>query len=90
VTVVIDQHTPLRSGFDCATCGQLWPCAPAKVLLCEQFEGRASTLVRYLGAQMGEAVGEALGDRRWGRVDDMYQRFVGWVPRGDTPCCVTP
>lgn len=76
------EHVPIRPSFDCACCGESWPCAPAKVLLLEEHRGNRLSITMYLSVYMEEALGEAIRDHAWGRVDDLYERFLGWVRQG--------
>ena len=80
-TALVVSHVPLRPGFDCARCGQPWPCAPAKVELAEQYHGNTLSLGHYLSVEMADAMQHAV-DPGWGRVDNLYDRFLGWIPRG--------
>ncbi|MGK5677741.1 flavin reductase [Actinoplanes sp. URMC 104] len=77
-------HTPERPGFGCAVCRRPWPCPPAKVQLSEEYAGDLTGLCVYLSAQLGDAIEEAVRDHNWGRVDDLYDRFVSWARR---PVC---
>ena len=79
--VLVVSHVPLRPGFDCARCGQPWPCPPGKVELAEQYHGDVLGLSRYLGAELADAMEQAVADQSWGRVDNLYDRFLGWIPR---------
>ncbi|GIE94069.1 hypothetical protein Ari01nite_15340 [Paractinoplanes rishiriensis] len=74
-------HVALRPSFDCGKCGEPWPCAPAKVELAEQFQADLLGLSTYLGAQMVDAMEQATGNCAWGRVDNLFDRFLGWIPR---------
>ncbi|MFI5494464.1 hypothetical protein [Actinoplanes sp. NPDC051859] len=72
-------HTPRQPSLDCSVCDQPWPCAPAKVELSEEFHGNRTGLTIYLGTYMDSALREAITDHEWGRVDNLYERFLGWV-----------
>jgi hypothetical protein len=74
-------HLPLRPSFDCATCGEPWPCASARVELIQEYHEQTMRLLQYLAGQMGDAMGQAVKSHDWGRVDNLYDRFLGWVPR---------
>jgi hypothetical protein len=83
VTAVWERtHLPEHPSFDCSTCGEPWPCAPAKVELSEEYLGDVISLAMYLSQHMAEAVDAAVRDRRWRQVDNLYDRFLGWVPKG--------
>ena len=75
-------HAPHRPDWLCPECDEAWPCAPAKVLLSEEYQHNPASLTIYMSGQMEEALAEAVRDHRWGRVDDLFERFVGWVRGG--------
>ena len=75
-------HIAKRPSFDCTKCGQPWPCAPAKVELAEEYQGDPVGLGYYLGIQMADATDQATHNTGWGPVDNLYDRFLGWMPRG--------
>ena len=75
-------HAPHRPDWQCIECGEAWPCAPAKVLLSEEYPHDPAGLTIYMSGQMEQALAEAVRDHRWGRVDDLFERFVGWVRGG--------
>ncbi|MEV6494924.1 hypothetical protein AB0M20_40825 [Actinoplanes sp. NPDC051633] len=70
-------HTP-KPDHDCAACGEPWPCAPAKVQLAEEYWGRPTALVTYLHMHFREAVGNAAKSHDWAKLDNLYDRFLGW------------
>ncbi|MFI5492519.1 hypothetical protein [Actinoplanes sp. NPDC051859] len=83
-------HTPLQPSLDCSVCDQPWPCAPAKVELLEEFKGNLTSLMVYLGTYLDRAMREAVSDHHWGRVDNLFDRFVGWArsnPSGEGARC---
>jgi hypothetical protein len=75
-------HAPHRPDWLCVECGESWPCAPAKVLLCEEYQDDPASLTVYMSGQMDQALAEAVVDHGWGPVDDLFDRFVGWVRGG--------
>ncbi|MFI5494221.1 hypothetical protein [Actinoplanes sp. NPDC051859] len=75
-------HTPTQPSFDCSVCDEPWPCAPAKVELAEEYLGHGIALAIYMSIHLDNALREAIADHEWGRVDDLYDRFLGWVRRG--------
>jgi hypothetical protein len=75
-------HAPHRPDWQCIECDGAWPCAPAKVLLSEEYQRDPAGLTIYMSGQMEEALAEAVRDRQWGGVDDLFDRFVGWVRGG--------
>jgi hypothetical protein len=76
-------HAALRPSFECAKCGQPWPCAPAKVEMAEEYQDDIFGMGYFLGLQMADAMDQATHNHAWGRVDNLYDRFLGWVPKGE-------
>jgi hypothetical protein len=72
------EHAADRSSWDCRACGEPWPCAPAKVLLNEEFRGDLSTLILFLVSTFYEAT-DSYADRE--APPDLYGRFVIWAVR---------
>lgn len=69
------RHSPLRPSWDCGTCGQPWPCPPARVELGERYAGDRVGLAVYVGMQLDHAAREmATAD-----ASDLYERFVSWT-----------
>ncbi|MGW5582213.1 hypothetical protein [Micromonospora chokoriensis] len=69
------QHTPRRPQWDCDTCGQDWPCHPARVRLAEAFGRDRVGLSMYLGAVYATAINELPATT----TGETWTRFVGWV-----------
>lgn len=68
-------HPPTRPSWDCATCGQPWPCPPALVELGERYATDPVALAVYMSTQLDHAVREmSTPDAR-----DLYERFVAWT-----------
>lgn len=66
-------HLPERPSWDCAACGQPWPCDAAR-------EEAASTLDAvllpiYMSAQMYDAAGEIEAVQP----HELFDRFVAWT-----------
>lgn len=78
-TMIALTHAPRRPSYDCSNCGQPWPCAPAKTELAEQYRDAAISLTNYLSSHMAEAMDQARHDPAWGRVNNLFDRFVGWT-----------
>lgn len=75
MTVVGLRHPPLRPLWDCAECGEPWPCKPARVELGERYAGDRFGLAVYVGMQLDHAAREmATAD-----AGDLYERFVAWT-----------
>ncbi|MFI5492196.1 hypothetical protein [Actinoplanes sp. NPDC051859] len=76
-------HLPSRPSWDCTTCGEPWPCAPAKIALTEEFREDPLSLALYLWAQLEAAIDDFMGNRL-PIPQDLYHRLVGWR-RGGMP-----
>jgi hypothetical protein len=77
-----DHHRSRRPSWECRSCGSLWPCAPARSALTEEFRQFPTVLRLYLAAQMVDAIEDLR--RGGGPVPaDLYGRFCGWA--ADTP-----
>jgi hypothetical protein len=70
-------HRPARPGWDCADCGEEWPCPTCRARLLQRYRDNRLALFRYLGRILDEAAGDlpSLPPRR------RYARFVGWARR---------
>jgi hypothetical protein len=76
-----EEHTPHRPDWLCRTCGQEWPCAPAKVQLGEQYAPRRRIeLALYMAAQLQDALAE-LPDPGPSRAE-LQTRFMAWTRIG--------
>lgn len=74
----MSDHLPARDFWDCSACGQTWPCAPAKEALLEEFAGKPSALVAYLGLLLAEATEDL--SAHWAPPPvDLHERFLGWL-----------
>ncbi|MGC4856164.1 flavin reductase [Micromonospora sp. DT4] len=69
------QHTPRRPQWDCHTCGQAWPCAPARVRLAEAYGRDRIGLSMYCGS-LHPVASEELPTAAPG---ELWERFVGWT-----------
>jgi hypothetical protein len=71
------EHIPERPSWDCAKCGQTWPCANAKSdFSLEHLTAPSAVLVRP-SLYMWEAFDDFAA---YGQVPpDLRDRFVGWV-----------
>lgn len=71
-------HCAVRPVWDCITCGQPWPCAPAKVLLAEEYVDDRSALLVYLASCMLDALDDSF--RHCGpEPARLYDRMLGWA-----------
>lgn len=70
-----DAHQPDRPGWDCRSCEQPWPCAPAKVRLGEAYAGDRPGLAVYMAGLYDQALAEL---QLW-PASDVFARFVAWT-----------
>ncbi|MEV6598883.1 hypothetical protein AB0M36_18785 [Actinoplanes sp. NPDC051346] len=78
----MDDHFPLRPLWDCANCGQAWPCANAKADLTLAYVGNQTALLIFLSLRKWDAFEDFATA---GAVpSDLHERFVGWA-REDRP-----
>jgi hypothetical protein len=77
---VTPEHPAARPAWDCATCGQPWPCAPAKEALLAEFAGFPTGLQIYLAGCLGEAI-EALTAHGAPPPAGLRERFLTWATR---------
>lgn len=68
-------HGPASPTWECAACGQPWPCDVARKRI-----GRLSPSRRTL--LMASYMGDAAKDRPWEPAGDMYDRFIAWTRDG--------
>ncbi len=76
------EHAAARPSWDCATCGQPWPCAPAKQALLTEYAGLQTSLRVYLGVCLFEA-SEALTAHGAPVPADLHERFLSWIATTD-------
>ncbi|MGN9774917.1 hypothetical protein ACTMS0_03950 [Micromonospora sp. H33] len=74
-------HVPVRPGWDCAGCGQAWPCPDRRQRLLDRYAGDRATLGVYLGMQLVDAA----SDLRHLPAEALYARFLGWLRDRDRP-----
>lgn len=75
-------HLPLRSTWDCHSCGAPWPCAAAKAELAIEYRHSTTSLSVYLAAQLYDAV-DALTTQGDLSAAELYERFLAWARRSD-------
>lgn len=75
VTMVfwISDHEPEKPSWDCDTCGQRWPCDPAREHL-TAYLGRIA-----LAVHMWERLDQASGDLRNVAPSELFERFLAWT-----------
>ena len=76
------EHLPKRPSWDCEFCKEPWPCPAARVELAKEFKDSSISLSIYCATQLHAALEEAMHQHDWVKVDDLYERFMGWLPGG--------
>jgi hypothetical protein len=72
-------HTPDRPSWDCAVCGEPWPCAPGKVELAEKYTDRHA-LALYLQTALRLMIDDlATGPLRTNVPASAFDRILGWA-----------
>ncbi len=69
------EHEPQKRSWDCACCGNSWPCDPAREHM-TAYLGRVA-----LAVHMWERLEEAAGDLRTLPLSELFERFVSWTRR---------
>ncbi len=72
------EHIRVRPSWDCATCGQPWPCANAKEDLLREFGRYPSVLTIFMATQMYDAFDD-LASHGAPPPADLYERFLDWI-----------
>jgi hypothetical protein len=80
------EHIRARPSWDCAVCGQAWPCANAKHGLLQEFARFPSVLTIFMTIQMYDAFDDLAAPGELPPAD-LYERFLEWivVPLGGEP-----
>ena len=76
------EHVATRPGWTCGACCEEWPCAPAKVQLCEEYSGSDGRLFLYLALCMWEAFADGLCaavQRQHPVPPILRERFLDWA-----------
>lgn len=68
------EHRPLAPWWDCAACGQLWPCPAERERLQREFAGRPDLLGKHLQQQMEQAARYVASPK------ELHERFLVWAP----------
>jgi hypothetical protein len=76
--IVIAPHIPSRPDWQCKSCGEAWPCVPAKGLMLIEFAGCELTLMEYLATQCVAAIDDFRGGTHQ-VPKDLFGRFLGWA-----------
>jgi hypothetical protein len=74
------EHLPLRSSWDCDTCGRPWPCDPARERLAVEHVSRPTVLAML----MWQYLEDYSRDAGPGPLGEAYERFLSWTRQGDT------
>jgi hypothetical protein len=72
------EHIRVRPSWDCAACGQPWPCPNAKEDMLREFGEFHSVLTIFMATQMYEAFDDLTAH---GAVapPELYERFLSWI-----------
>ena len=78
------EHVAIRPDWTCGACGDgvQWPCAPAKVQLCEEYGRSDGRLLLYLALCMWDAFVDGLCaavQRQHPVPPILRERFLDWV-----------
>ncbi|WP_091252128.1 hypothetical protein [Micromonospora matsumotoense] len=65
---------PARPSWQCAGCGEPWPCQVRRDRLLSEYADDRTTLGSYLGLQLADA----LSDLPRQPASDLHARFLGW------------
>ncbi|WP_091294431.1 hypothetical protein [Micromonospora halophytica] len=68
-------HVPVRPGWQCAGCGEPWPCQVRRDRLLSEYAQNRAALGVYLGLHLADAS----SDLRREPAGDLYARFLGWL-----------
>lgn len=71
---MINPHHPDRPSWRCRSCGQPWPCPPARFELRIAYGADRAGLARHLGDLLFTAARESNADAA-----DLYDRFIAWT-----------
>lgn len=72
------EHIRRRPSWDCARCGQPWPCANAKENLLREFGDFPSVLTIFMATQMYDAFDD-LATRGGLPPRQLNDRFLAWI-----------
>ncbi len=71
-------HIRIRPSWDCAACGQPWPCPDAREALLYEFSRFPSVLTVFMATQMYDAFDDLAAQGRL-PTTVLYERFLGWI-----------
>lgn len=70
---VTRRHLPERPGWDCLSCGDPWPCHPARDHLTSQLDRISLAMYAW------DCLEEAVGDLPPTPPVDLFDRFIRWT-----------
>lgn len=72
-----DTHLPVARTWLCRGCGADWPCPTKRRQLLAEYDAAPISLHLYMGSWLVPAAGDlpALP------AGELYERFMGWLPR---------
>ena len=76
------QHQPERPSWDCADCGQPWPCPSRRAALLGEFLPDRLGLLLFMSRLMVDAIDDFFTHDK-GHVQGLHERFLDWVPYAD-------
>jgi hypothetical protein len=76
------EHQPNRPAWDCADCGESWPCPSRRAALLGEFLPERLGLFLFMSRLMVDAIDDFF-THGTGRVQGLHDRFLGWVPWAD-------
>jgi hypothetical protein len=74
-----ERHEPCRPSWDCADCGEPWPCPSRRTALLREFLPERVGLLMFMSRLMLDAIDDFF-TQGTGQVAGMHERFLGWVP----------
>jgi len=74
----LPEHVPHRPTWTCRTCGDEWPCAPARELLMRQNETNPTSIAQLMWSYLEDYAFDA-GP---GPLSGAFDRFIAWTRPG--------
>lgn len=71
-------HGAKRPAWTCTRCGEPWPCPVRRQQLIASYAGDTVSLRILQRQQLVHAASELL----YISIEDLHERFIGWIPRG--------
>lgn len=82
----VGEHPLALPSWDCAACGQPWPCAARRESYLKEYRGARISL----GLAMASWLVTAINDLPQEPVDALYVRFLGWIRQPPGPVTTPP